>query len=257
MLAPFRHALFWCRHVVMQQACAIFEGVGAHYESGVSLFQDVNLTLLPGEFYFLTGQSGVGKSTFLKMLYLEFTPTQGRLNLLGSEARGLSHIRKAELRQQMGIVFQDFKLLDHLTVLENVALALRIRGLHGEKSKAQAKELLSWVGITSFERYPSSLSGGEKQRVAIARAVISRPRLLVADEPTGNMDEETAIKIFYLFEELYKIGTTVVLATHSHDLITAFPHPTLLIQDGRVSLRDQQCGEIHPEHQDGGDAWAV
>jgi cell division transport system ATP-binding protein len=149
-------------------------------------------------------------------------------------AKNLLAFQKARLRQEMGIVFQDFKLLNHLTILENVALALRIRGLEGPKSGAQAHELLRWLGIEETDRLPSTLSGGEQQRVAIARAVITRPKFLIADEPTGSVDDETALKIFYLFQELYKIGTTVLVATHSHDLMTAFPYPAFRIEEGKV-----------------------
>lgn len=224
----------------MNQPVVSFEKVSVRYADDSILFSSLDLSLKSGEFYYLTGPSGSGKSTFLKLLYMAIYPFEGRLQILGEDVRGATQGQKARLRQEMGIVFQDFKLLDHLTVVENVALALRIRGLEGPKSEAQGRELLNWVGVEGVERSPSSLSGGEKQRVAIARAVITRPRILIADEPTGSVDDETALKIFYLFEELHKIGTTVIVATHNRDLVTAFPHVTLTLDGGRVITEQER-----------------
>jgi cell division transport system ATP-binding protein len=200
------------------------------------LFHNVNLHIQQGEFYYLTGLSGVGKSTFLKLIYLGVQPTKGTLSIFGRSVKGLSYDEKSKMRRNMGIVFQDFKLLEHLTVLENVALPLRVRGLSGKRSADQARELLKWVGVSNLDRFPATLSGGEQQRTAIARAVIARPNILLADEPTGNIDDETAIHIFHLFEELHKIGTTVIVATHNESLIHAFPHPTLHCHDKSITL---------------------
>jgi len=213
------------------QAIVTFDQVGVNYEREKPLFKGVNLAFQPGEFYFLTGSSGSGKSSFLKLIYAGLSPTWGKVTVFDRDSQTLSPAQKAHLRQNIGIVFQDFKLIDHLTVIENVALPLRIRGLEGPKSRKQAKELLSWVGVEAVDVYPRSLSGGEKQRVAIARAVIARPKLLLADEPTGNIDEQSAVKLLYLFEELHKIGTTIVVATHNLELIAQFPHPTLYLRD--------------------------
>lgn len=213
------------------QAVVTFDQVGVSYDREKTLFKGINLVLEAGKFYFLTGSSGSGKSSLLKLIYFGLSPTWGKITVFDQDSQKLSSAQKAQLRQNIGIVFQEFKLIDHLTVLENVALPLRIRGLEGAKSREQAKELLRWVNIEAFDAYPRSLSGGEKQRVAIARAVIARPKLLLADEPTGNVDEQSAVKLLYLFEELHKIGTTIVVATHSHDLIAQFPHPTLYLQD--------------------------
>jgi cell division transport system ATP-binding protein len=220
----------------MSQAIVSLEKIGLRYASQSFLFKSLDLQLDSGGFYYLTGPSGSGKTTLLRMLYMGLPPSEGQLHLFGMNAKNLLAFQKARLRQEMGIVFQDFKLLNHLTILENVALALRIRGLEGPKSGAQAHELLRWLGIEETDRSPSTLSGGEQQRVAIARAVITRPKFLIADEPTGSVDDETALKIFYLFEELYKIGTTVLVATHSHDLMTAFPYPAFRIEEGKVII---------------------
>lgn len=213
------------------QAVVTFDQVGLSYEREKTLFKGIDLVLEAGKFYFLTGSSGSGKSSFLKLIYAGLSPTWGKVTVFNRDSRTLSPAQRALLRQNIGIVFQDFKLMDHLTVIENVALPLRIRGLEGPKSRKQAKELLSWVGVEAFDAYPRSLSGGEKQRVAIARAVIARPKLLLADEPTGNVDEQSAVKLLYLFEELHKIGTTIVVATHNLDLISKLPHPTLYLQN--------------------------
>ncbi|MGL5784302.1 MAG: cell division ATP-binding protein FtsE [Alphaproteobacteria bacterium] len=218
----------------MVQPIAIFDQVGLSYDQQKHLFKNLCFFLETGGFYFLTGSSGSGKSSLLRLLYLNLAPTWGKLTLFGQEVSKMSLSQKKRLRQDMGIVFQEFKLLNHLTVIENVALPLRIRGLDGYKSRDQAKELLKWVGIDALDAYPQSLSGGEKQRVAIARAVISRPKLLLADEPTGSVDDMSALKLFHLFEELHKIGTTVVLATHNRELLQKFPHTVLRLEDGKL-----------------------
>jgi len=240
----------------MGQPIIHMQDIGARYGTSAPVFSKLNLQVGEGDFYYLVGESGSGKTSLLRLLYLSLTPFQGTFSLLGEDLRGPAGgqksggqkfsgrkfgAQKARLRQEMGIVFQDFKLLDHLTVLENVAVSLRIRGLEGKRSLAQAQELLAWLGIEKTACVPSALSGGEKQRVAIARAIIARPRLLIADEPTNNIDDETAVKVFYLFEELHKIGTTVILATHSHDLVTAFPYPALRLEGERSTGRSPLC----------------
>jgi len=225
----------------VQKPISKLSHVGVSYNKKVPLFHGINLELMPGSFSFLTGVSGSGKSSFLKLLYLDLLPTWGSLTLLGREVLNLSWRHKAKLRQSIGIFFQEFRLLSHLSVIENVALPLRMRGLDWERSRKQAQELLNWVGVDveAADLYPSSLSGGEKQRFAVVRAVISRPKLLLADEPTGNVDDKSALKLMHLFEELHKIGTTVVVATHNKDLIVQFPHPSLHLNgEGRLSSSD-------------------
>jgi cell division transport system ATP-binding protein len=218
----------------MNQEIIVCEKGAVRYGRDSVVFHALDVCLKAGGFYYLTGPSGSGKSTFLKLLYLGIPLVEGRLRILGEDVRFGRSTQRARLRQEMGIVFQDFKLLPHLTVVENVALALRIRGLSGEKSDSQARELLAWVGVEAGERFPQELSGGEQQRAVIARAVIARPRVIIADEPTGSLDEEVALKVMYLFEELHKLGTTVILATHHRDLTTAFPHDILSIQDQSI-----------------------
>lgn len=209
--------------------------LGHQYEGGPELFKDANLSIERGSFHFLTGPSGSGKSSFLKMLYLGLKPTWGEIELFGEDVLKIESSRIPLLRQQMGVVFQEFKLLDHLKVVDNVSLPLRVRGMDGAHGRKQAKEILEWVGLEdSLDVYPHSLSGGQKQRVAIARAVISRPQLLLADEPTGNVDDEMAMKLLYLFEELNKMGTTVIVATHNSRLLEQTSYPQLRFVEGTL-----------------------
>lgn len=197
--------------------------------------KDVNFELKPGEFYFLTGPSGAGKTTLFRMMHMDLKPTSGVISLFGKNIARLSRDEIAHTRRRMGVVFQDYRLLNHLTVRENVALPL---SLHGRLSPEQDKcvdEILEWVGLgDKLSKAPETLSGGEKQRVAIARAVVNRPRILVADEPTGNIDDAMARRIMHLFTELNKHGTTVVLATHDQALVKSYRYPCLHIQNGRL-----------------------
>ena len=206
-----------------------FERVALSFPGTKDIFQNVSFMLAPGSFHFLTGGSGSGKTSLLKLICLDYLSTsKGHIRLFG---RNSSTLRVGEiplLRQKMGIVFQEFCLLDHLSVIENVALPLILRGIDIIRAQEQAQEMIEWVGLSPWSQsFPPTLSGGQKQRVAIARAVISRPMLLLADEPTGSVDEENAIKILYLFEELHKMGTTVLIATHDRHLAANFPYPEL------------------------------
>jgi cell division transport system ATP-binding protein len=218
--------------------CISFDHISFGYDKREPLLADVNWVVYPGEFVYLTGPSGAGKSTILRLLSLAVRPMQGSLLLFGQHTRGLNYLARQQIRQRLGIVFQDFRLIEDMSILENVALPLKIRGLSTVKSLEQSAELLRWVGLQQVHRFPSSLSGGEKQRVAIARAVIARPKILLADEPTGNIDDETALKLFYLFEELHKVGTTIIFATHSHILMERFPHPVFEIRNGRIMSKN-------------------
>jgi len=211
------------------------EGVGVSYDGKTPVLKALNFSLPKGSFHFLTGPSGAGKSSLLKMLYLGLRPTWGKLHLFGRDTSLLKFQHLPAFRQRLGVVFQEFNLLDHLTVLDNVSLPLRVRGVPAKDAYAQAAELLKWVGLQDYlESYPHKLSGGQKQRVAIARAVITRPQLLLADEPTGNVDDEIAAKLIHLFEELLKLGTTILIATHNRELISQFSYPELRIENGSL-----------------------
>lgn len=219
----------------MSEVIVHLVGVGHQYSEGPEIFKGVTFNIEKGSFYFLTGPSGSGKSSFLKMLYLGLKPSWGSIQLFGEDTLKMKPVVLPLLRQRMGVIFQEFKLLDHLTIVENVSLPLRVRGVDTKRCRKQAKELLDWVGLGDYlDAYPSSLSGGQKQRAAIARAVITRPQFLLADEPTGNVDDEMAMKLLYLFEELNKTGTAVIIATHNPRLLEKFPYPQLIIKDGTI-----------------------
>ena len=192
--------------------------------------QGLTLHLQPGSFHFICGPSGVGKTTLFKMLYMDLLPSKGTLRLFGHDVATLSRDQVAQIRRRMGIVFQDFRLLPELSVWENVCLPLALQGAVTAAQEKSVREILDWVGLSHrLEAVPEQLSGGEKQRVAIARAVVNRPKLLIADEPTGNVDDGMGKRIMHLLTELHKHGTTVVVATHSQDLVRAFNFPCVLL----------------------------
>lgn len=209
------------------------------YGAGPEVLSDISFGLEPGAFRFVTGPSGAGKSSMLKLMYLAERPSRGLISLFD---RDISTLRRDELpaiRRQVGVVFQEFRLLDHLSAFDNVALPLRVAGMHEDLITKQVTELLSWVGLAGqLDARPVTLSGGQQQRVAIARAVIARPQLLLADEPTGNVDDAIAVRLLYLFEELNKAGTTIVIATHNETLVSHFDYPVLHLEDGMLTSSD-------------------
>ena len=216
-----------------------FENVGMRYGVGPEVLRDVTFLLEAGSFTFLTGPSGAGKSTLLKLMFLGEAPSRGLINLFGRDLATAKRRDFPELRRRIGVVFQDFRLLDHLSTFDNVALPLRIAGQDSRSYRQDVEELLSWVGLGDrLQARPPTLSGGEQQRVAIARAVVARPDLLLADEPTGNVDPEMGQRLIRLFEELNKLGTTVLIATHDRSLIAAGQAREMRLVDGRlVELR--------------------
>jgi len=209
--------------------------LGHQYEEGPEIFKGVTFDIEKSSFHFLTGSSGSGKSTLLRMLYLGLKPTWGDIQLFGENTLKMNPSLIPLIRQKIGVVFQEFKLLDHLKVVDNVSLPLRVQGVDARRSRKQAQEMLDWVGLgDSLDVYPASLSGGQKQRVAIARAVIVRPQLLLADEPTGNVDDEMAMKLLYLFEELNRMGAAVIIATHNPRLLNESSYPQLTLTEGTI-----------------------
>ncbi|MDE1902013.1 MAG: cell division ATP-binding protein FtsE [Alphaproteobacteria bacterium] len=212
-----------------------FENVSLSYPPHHAVLDDIDFNLHDGGFYFLTGPSGAGKSSLLRLIYQAEKPTKGRIYLFGEPMTGGDREALAAIRRKIGIVFQDFRLIPHLTAWENVALPLRLTDASEAYIQKHARELLEWVGLGDrLDAAPSELSGGEQQRVAIARAVVARPRLLLADEPTGNVDDNTALKLFHLFDELNKLGTAVILATHQSHLVESFNKPALRLAGGRI-----------------------
>ncbi len=219
-------------------AVIAFENVGLRYGDSPETLRDLNFSIESNSFQFLTGPSGAGKTSLLKLFLLSLKPTRGSITLFGEDAAKLDKDAVTAIRRRIGVVFQDFRLLDHLTLYENVALPLRVLGRDEPSYRAEVVELLRWVGL--FERkyeYPSVLSGGEKQRAAIARAVIARPELLLADEPTGNVDQTLARRLLRLFVELHKSGASVVIATHDLQLMDQFDNARrLVLGDGRLHV---------------------
>jgi len=216
-----------------------FENVGMRYGSGPEVLRDVSFALEPGSFTFLTGASGAGKSTLLRLMFLANPPTRGLITLFGHDLATASRSSFPALRRRIGVVFQDFRLLDHLSAFDNVALPLRLAGGKPSDYAHDVEELLGWVGLGDrLNSKPPTLSGGEQQRVAIARAVVGRPDLLVADEPTGNVDAEIGQRLIRLFGELNRLGTTVLIATHDRSLIEQGRAREMRLVDGRlVELR--------------------
>ncbi|HEY5047523.1 MAG TPA: cell division ATP-binding protein FtsE [Rhizomicrobium sp.] len=216
-----------------------FENVGMRYGSGPEVLREVTFTLDPGSFTFLTGASGAGKTTLLRLMIMANPPTSGLITLFGHALATASRSAFPALRRRIGVVFQDFRLLDHLSAFDNVALPLRLAGRRPAAYAHDVEELLGWVGLGDrLHSRPHTLSGGEQQRVAIARAVVGRPDLLVADEPTGNVDAEIGQRLIRLFGELNRLGTTVLIATHDRSLIERGRAREMRLVDGRlVELR--------------------
>lgn len=214
-----------------------FDNVGLRYGSGPEILRDVTFHVLPGSFHFLTGPSGSGKSSLLRLLFMSLRPSRGLIFVFGENVADLPRPGRAALRRRIGIVFQDFRLLDHLTTWENVALPLRVMGKKESDYAEDVTDLLRWVGLGErIHAYPEILSGGEKQRAAIARAVITRPELLLADEPTGNVDPAIGNRLLRLFVELNRLGTSVILATHDYSLMEQLEAPRLMLDEGQLKV---------------------
>lgn len=213
------------------------ENVGLRYGKGREVLRDVSFELKSGSFHFLTGPSGAGKTSLLRLLFLSLKPTRGVISLFNRDVSSLSRRQLPDLRRRIGVVFQDFRLLNHLTTFENVALPLRVRGEKVEDYRENVLELLDWVGLgDQANAYPAVLSGGEQQRAAIARAVVGRPEIILADEPTGNVDPDLARRLLRLFVELNRFGSTVVVATHDVVLMEELRAPKLVLDDGNLEV---------------------
>ncbi|MBR2299917.1 MAG: cell division ATP-binding protein FtsE [Alphaproteobacteria bacterium] len=225
------------RKNILTEPIVDIQNVCIRYGKDPEVLSDIKLTLEKGSFHFLTGKSGAGKTSLLSMMYLALKPSRGTVMVFGTNVGYASRDAMAGLRRRIGVVFQDFRLLEHLSAYDNVAVPLRIKGMGENEIKKRVKELLSWVELDkSMDKICSTLSGGEKQRVAIARAVINRPEILLADEPTGNVDNDIASKLMKLFVELNKLGTTVVIATHSKDLIAEYNYPQIHLENKGLKI---------------------
>lgn len=216
-----------------------FDNVGVRYGIGEEVLRDLSFDIKPGSFQYLTGASGAGKTSLLRLLFLSLMPTRGNINIFGKNAASLTRDDLPAIRRRIGIVFQDFRLLDHLTLYENVALPLRVRGYEEASYRRDVIDLIEWVGLADrLDAFPPILSGGEKQRAAIARALIDQPEVLLADEPTGNLDPDLAKRLLRLFIELNRTGTSVVIATHDLLLMEQYQARRLVLESGRMQIYD-------------------
>ena len=216
-----------------------FENVGLRYGMGPEILRDISFHIPERSFQFLSGPSGAGKTTLLRLLFLSLKPTRGLITIFGKDRSRISRSELPAMRRRIGIVFQDFRLLDHMTTYENVALPLRVRGREEASYRADVTELLKWVGLGDrMQVAPPVLSGGEKQRAAIARALIEQPEILLADEPTGNVDPPLARRLLRLFLELNRLGTAVVIATHDVGLMEQVDARRMILTGGRLDIHD-------------------
>lgn len=213
------------------------------YDNGITAVHNMNVRIDQGEFIYVVGPSGAGKSTFMRMIYREVLPTEGTIQVADFDIVNLKNSDIPHLRRQVGVVFQDFKLLPTLTVFENVAYAMEVLEKSPKQIDTRVKEVLKLVGLEQKAKMlPNELSGGEQQRVAIARAIANMPRVLIADEPTGNLDPETSKGIMDIIEQINEQGTTIIMATHNADIVNERKHRVLVIEDGRIARDEEQGG---------------
>ena len=216
--------------------------VSKKYKNGVTAIYDMDLSIEKGDFVFIIGSTGCGKSTLIKMLYREEKPTTGKIIVGGLDVAKLRNGKVYKLRRKIGVVFQDFKLLSKLTVYENVAFALEVFGLPKSEIHEKVLKVLDLVGLKNkAKHYPTELSGGEQQRVAIARAIVNGPKLLICDEPTGNLDEVTSMEIMKVLDEINKLGTTIIMVTHDTKIVSLMKKRVILLDSGRI-LKDYEKG---------------
>jgi len=224
-----------------------FDGVGLRYGRAPEVLRDLSFELDAGSFHFLTGASGAGKSSLLRLINLALRPSRGLIRLFGHD---IATLRRGELpfmRRRIGVVFQDKRLLEHLNAFDNVALPLRLAGRRPKDYQSDVTELLTWVGLNErIDARPAALSGGEQQRLAIARAVVNRPDILLADEPTGDVDQAMALRILRLFVELNRLGTTVLIASHDEALVARSGRPVLHLENGQLTRTDGPAGAMEP-----------
>ena len=211
------------------------EHISLRYDRTKEIFSDLNWSIPAGRLCFLTGPSGIGKTSLLRLISLDQTPNRGHIYLFGQDVTQAAHLQVHQLQRQIGIVTQDFKLIDDLNVFENIALPLRVTGASRDSYASDVADLMNWVELGSrMAAYPATLSAGEKQRIAIARAIITRPKILLADEPTGNVDPEMARRLLRLFVEMNRLGTSVIIATHNQALLQQYNADVFAIQDGKI-----------------------
>ena len=215
-----------------------FANVAAAYDNATEVLTDVSFNISSGTFYFLSGASGAGKTTLLRLIYMLHKPLRGQIKLFGKNTAELSRDDIANMHHKMAIVFQEYSLLSHMTVFDNVALPLRVRGIEEAKVKKLVAKVLDWVGLGKYaDVKPMELSGGQQQRVSVARAIIIQPSILLADEPTGNLDDENASRLMELFIQMNKLfGTTIILATHNKKLMETYKFPIINVENHRLNF---------------------
>jgi cell division transport system ATP-binding protein len=219
------------------------DGVDLRYGDTPPVLHGLDLTLQAGSFHFLSGPSGAGKTSLLRLISLSHPPSRGTVRVFGREIDKINREELATLRQRIGVVFQDFRLLDHLSAFDNVALPLRIGGADEEQTARFVADMLGWLGLGDrLEARPAELSMGQRQLVCIARAVVAKPRLLLADEPTSNIDAKNAERLMNLFIQMHRLGTAVVIATHSAELLRRYPYAVLHIAQGRLTVPRPPAG---------------
>jgi cell division transport system ATP-binding protein len=222
-----------------------FDGVGLRYGRAPEVLRDLSFELEAGSFHFLTGASGAGKTSLLRLIDLALRPSRGLINLFGHDTARMRRGERPFMRRRIGVVFQDKRLLEHLNAFDNVALPLRLAGRRRADYHADVTELLTWVGLSErVEARPPVLSGGEQQRLAIARAVVNRPDILLADEPTGDVDPAMALRILRLFVELNRLGATVLIASHDESLVARSGRPVLHLENGRLTRSGGASGTL-------------
>lgn len=219
------------------------KNVSKTYGNGITAIHDLTVHIGQGEFVYIVGPSGAGKSTFMRMMYREVLPTKGSVEVAGFNVVEMAEKEVPFLRRQVGVVFQDFKLLPTLTVFENIAYAMEVLEKSPRQIEARVKEVLNLVGLVhKTDMLPNELSGGEQQRIAIARAIANMPRVLIADEPTGNLDPETSDGIMKILEQISDQGTTIIMATHNSEIVNLYKHRVIVIDDGRITRDDEKGG---------------
>ena len=221
-----------------------FVDVGTRYEAGPEILSNVSFNINSGQFFFLTGKSGAGKTTLLRLIYHLHRPTRGTIKLFGKNTRNMPEDELVMLRRKMSIVFQEYSLISHLSIFDNVALPLRVRGVPEAETLSTVMKALQWVGLEKFaNKLPLSLSGGQQQKVAVARAVITRPKILLADEPTGSLDDDSAKKLMDLFVRMKEeYGSTIIIATHSTEMMNAYKFHRIKVEGGGVRFANSLAG---------------
>ena len=223
------------------------KNVKKQYKNGVVAIHDMDLNIQKGDFVFIIGSTGCGKSTLIKMLYREEKPTSGKILIAGLDVGKLRNRKVYKLRRRIGVVFQDFKLLNRMNAYENVAFAQEIFGIPKSEIHPRVLKVLDLVGLKNKAKsYPNELSGGEQQRVAIARAIVNEPKILICDEPTGNLDANTSMEIMKVLDEINKLGTTIIMVTHDRDIVERMGKRVLLLDAGRI-VKDYEKGTFKNE----------